>query len=509
MGESNSKRIAKNTILLYVRMLFLMLISLYTSRVILNALGIEDYGIYNVVGGIVAMFTMISGSLAAAISRFITFELGKGDIEKLKKIFSSSVTIQILLSLLFIVVAETIGLWFLNTKMVIPDNRMVAANWVYQFSILSFAINLVSVPYNAAIIAHEKMEAFAVIAILEAVFKLILAWIIALVPFDRLVFYALSLTIISVIVRLIYGRYCERKFEECKYRFIYDYDLLKNMLSFAGWNLIGASSAVCRDHGGNIILNLFFGPAVNASRGIAVQVNTAVQGFVQNFQMALNPQITKNYACGNIEYMSVLVFQGARLSYYILLFIALPIYMSTEYILMLWLGDYPAHTVSFLHLILIFTLVESLSGPLLTTMYATGNVKNYQIIVGGLQMLNLPIAYVTLKMGSSPESVFIVAIMVAIICLFARLIMLHYMVGLSVKLFFKKVFINVVNVTVISTIIPVLVLKYIEPNFTGFILQCIICFTSTVLSELYIGCNQNERKIVYAQICKFKNKILK
>ena len=510
MNESNNnKRIAKNTIILYVRMLFLMLISLYTSRVILIALGVEDYGIYNVVGGIVAMFTMISGSLAAAISRFITFELGKGDIEKLKTVFSSSVTIQVFLSLIFIAVAETIGLWFLNTQMVIPAERMTAANWVYQFSILSFAINLISVPYNAAIIAHEKMEAFAVIAILEAVFKLILAWTIAIAPFDRLVFYALFLAVISVIVRVIYGMYCERKFEECKYKFIYDHDLLKQMFGFAGWNLIGATSAVCRDHGGNIILNLFFGPTVNAARGIAVQVNTAVQGFVQNFQMALNPQITKNYASGNIEYMSKLVFQGARLSYYILLFFALPIYVSTDYILTLWLGEFPEHTISFLRLILIFTLVESLSGPLLTTMYATGKVRDYQIIVGGTQMLNLPFAYIALKLGALPESVFIVAIVVAVACLFARLIILQRMVGLSVFDYLKKVFVNVIFVTVAAAAIPLTVSIFMESSLTGFLLLSTICVATTVLSELFIGCNQSERQLVYRQVRKFKNKFVK
>lgn len=510
MNESNNnKRIAKNTILLYVRMLFLMLISLYTSRVILSSLGVEDYGIYNVVGGIVAMFTMISGSLAAAISRFITFEIGKGDIETLKNVFSSSVTIQIFLSLIFIAVAETLGLWFLNTQMVIPEARMIATNWVYQFSILSFAINLISVPYNAAIIAHEKMEAFAVIAILEALFKLVLAWTIAIAPFDRLIFYALFLAAISLIVRIIYGIYCERKFVECKYKFIYDHSLLKQMFSFAGWNLIGATSAVCRDHGGNIILNLFFGPAVNAARGIAIQVNTAVQGFVQNFQMALNPQITKNYASGNLEYMSTLVFQGARLSYYILLFLALPIFASTDYILTLWLGEFPEHTISFLRLILIFTLIESLSGPLLTTMYATGKVRDYQIIVGGIQMLNLPFAYIALKFGFPPESVFVIAILVAVACLFSRLIMLQRMVGLSVSDYFKKVFANVIIVTIAAAGIPLSISIFIDSTFLGFLLLSSICVVATLLSELYIGCDQSERQLVYKQVRKFKNKIIK
>ena len=256
--SANNKRIAKNTLLLYFRMLFLMLVSLYTSRVILNALGVEDYGIYNVVGGVVTMFSMLSGSLSAAISRFLTFELGRGDYKKLHKIFSSSVTIQIAIVLVIMVLAQTIGLWFLNEKMVIPSERLTAANWCYQFSIITFAISLISVPYNAAIIAHERMSAFAYISILEALGRLSVAWCILQSPIDRLIFYGGMVALVGFIIFLIYMVYCKRHFDECTYHLIYDHDLLKQMFGFAGWNFIGASSSVLRDQGGNIILNLFF-----------------------------------------------------------------------------------------------------------------------------------------------------------------------------------------------------------------------------------------------------------
>ena len=314
-SSSNNKRIAKNTLLLYFRMLLTMVVSLYTSRVVLGALGVEDYGIYNVVGGVVAMFSMLSGSLSAAISRFITFELGTGNKEKLKRVFSSSVTIQMGLSAIILVLAETVGLWFLNNKMVIPESRMYAANWVFQLSLLTFVINLISIPYNAAIIAHERMSAFAYISIFEAVSKLVVAYCIVISPIDRLILYAIMLTTIAVIIRLIYGSYCKRKFEECTFHFIYDHDLLKQMFGFAGWNFIGASSALLRDQGGNIVINLFCGPAVNAARGIAVQVNTAIHSFVTNFMTALNPQITKSYAGADQKYLMTLLFQGARLSF--------------------------------------------------------------------------------------------------------------------------------------------------------------------------------------------------
>lgn len=314
--SANNKRIAKNTLLLYFRMLFMMAVSLYTSRVVLNALGVEDFGIYNVVGGVVAMFSMLSGSLSAAITRFITYELGKGNQENLKKIFSSSVTIQIGLAILIIVVAEAIGVWFLNMKMNIPDVRITAANWVFQFSILTFAVNLISVPYNASIIAHERMSAFAYISILEAIGKLAIVFLIVISPMDKLIFYAILMCAVALIVRLAYGVYCKRHFEECTYHFIFDRDLLKHMFGFAGWNFIGATSAVLRDQGGNVVINLFCGPAANAARGIAFQVNNAISGFVTNFMTALNPQITKSYAAGDRKYMMTLIFQGARLSFY-------------------------------------------------------------------------------------------------------------------------------------------------------------------------------------------------
>lgn len=383
--SANNKRIAKNTLLLYIRMLFLMAVNLYTSRVVLNVLGVEDFGIYNVVGGVVAMFSMLSGSLSAAITRFITYELGTGDRESLKRIFSSAVTIQIGLAVLIILLAEAIGVWFLNIKMNIPDARIVAANWVFQFSILTFAINLISVPYNASIIAHERMSAFAYISILEAIGKLAIAFLIVVSPMDKLIFYAILMCAVALIVRFAYGIYCKRNFEECTYHFIFDKDLLKRMFGFAGWNFIGATSAVLRDQGGNVVINLFCGPAVNAARGIAFQVNNAVSGFVTNFMTALNPQITKSYAAGDRDYMMTLIYQGARLSFYMLLLLSLPVLINTHYILELWLKTVPEHAVLFVQLVLVFAMSESISHPLITAMLATGKIRNYQLVVGGLQ----------------------------------------------------------------------------------------------------------------------------
>ena len=503
---ANNKRIAKNTLMLYFRMLFTMAVSLFTSRVVLNTLGVEDYGIYNVVGGVVSMFSIISGSLSAAISRFITVELAKGDADKLRKTFSASVTIQLLLSLIIVVLIESIGVWFLNAKMVIPAERMDAANWVLQFSIVTFVINLISVPYNATIIAHEKMSAFAYICILEVVCKLVIVYLLKISPIDRLVFYAILMCAVSVIIRLVYGYYCNRHFAECKFSFRFDKDLLKRMFSFAGWNFIGASSAVLRDQGGNIIINLFGGPAVNAARGIAMQVNQTIVGFSNNFMTALNPQITKSYASGEQDYMMKLIFRGARFSFYMLLFLSLPVLANTHYILSLWLGMVPDHSVLFVRLALIFAMSESISSPLVTAMLATGKIRNYQIVVGGLQMLNLPISYVLLRIGCIPETVMMVAIGLSQCCLAARLVMLRTMIGLSARKYLREVYLNVILVTTAAAVLPILTSVILEESFLNFVIIVLISLITAAISIFYIGFNKNERDFA---VTKFKYAIHK
>lgn len=503
---ANNKRIAKNTLFLYLRMLFLMAVSLYTSRVVLNALGVEDFGIYNAVGGIVAMFTTISGSLTTAISRFITYELGKGNQSNLNKIFSSAVTIQLGLVGIIILLAETIGLWFLNVKMNIPEIRMEAANWVFQFSILTFSINLISVPYNASIIAHEKMSAFAYISILEVVGKLTIAYLIVISPIDKLIFYTILMCLVAIIIRFTYGSYCKRHFSECSYYFIWDKQLLKQMFGFAGWNFIGVTSAVLRDQGGNLIINLFCGPSVNAARGIATQVNSAINGFVSNFMIALNPQIIKSYALKNNTYMMDLIFRGARFSFYMLLLLSLPVFINTHYILKIWLNIVPNHTITFVQLILVFAMSESISNPLITAQQATGKIRNYQIIVGGLQMMNLPISYILLRIGIFPEIIFIVAIIISQFCLIARLILLKKMINLPIKEYIKKVYINICIVSISSFILPLFLIKFPEESFINFILSTSLSICNVLLCIYFIGCNKNERLFIQNKILEIYKK---
>lgn len=505
--DSGSRRIAKNTLMLYGRMLFTMAVGLYTSRVVLNTLGVTDYGIYNVVGGLVAMFSILSGSLSAAISRFVTYELGTGNSENLKKIFSSAMTIQITLAALIFLLAEAVGVWFLNVKMNIPGTRMVAANWVFQFSILTFAINLISVPYNASIIAHERMSAFAYISILEAVGKLTIAFLIVFSSMDKLIFYAMLMCAVALVVRFAYRAYCKKHFEECIYQFIFDRDLLKRMFKFAGWNFIGATSAVLRDQGGNLIINLFCGPAVNAARGIAFQVYGVISSFASNFMTALNPQITKSYAAGDRDYMMTLIFQGARLSFYMLLLLSLPVLFNTHYILELWLDTVPEHAVLFVQLVLVFAMSESISNPLITAMLATGKIRNYQLVVGGLQMLNFPVSYMLLRQGMIPEAVFIVSIAISQFCLAARLFMLRGMIALPVRKYLEKVYFNILAVTAMASVFPFLLTSKMEESFMKFIFLTLIAVASTVGSIYYIGCNKTERQFVLGKLHAVKNKM--
>lgn len=494
----NNKRIAKNTLLLYFRMLLLMTVSLYTSRVVLNALGIEDFGIYNVVGGVVTIFAVISGSLSAAISRFITFELGKGDSNNLRKTFSAAVTIQLFLSLVIVILIESIGVWFLNTKMTIPADRLVAANWVLQFSIVTFVINLISVPYNATIIAHERMSAFAYISIFEAIGKLTIAFLIITSPIDRLVFYAILMCVVAVSIRMIYGHYCKKHFPECIYHFHWDKELLKNMFSFAGWNFIGASAGILRTQGINILLNIYFDPIVNAARGIAVQVNNAVSSFSTNFLMAINPQIIKSYSKQDIERTYMLTMCGARFSFLLLSIISLPVICETEYILKLWLKIVPDYSVVFVRLTLILTIVEVVSLPLVTFQQATGKIRNYQIIVGTLHMLNFPVSFMFLHIGFTPEIVYIVAISLSMISLYFRLYMLKQVVDISIMKFNKDVVIRVMLVVLSMSLCLFCIEKYIHSPLVGIILSLFIA----VFCSVFIGLKKQELIYAYSKILK-------
>lgn len=496
-----TRRIAKNTLMLYVRMLFMMFMGLYTSRIVLQALGESDYGIYNVVGGVVAMFTIISGALNSAVSRFITFEMGKGEGARLNKVYSTAVIIQIVLAAVVVAVAEPVGLWFIDNEMTISPERIPAARWVLHFSLLAFVVNLMSVPQMASITAHERMSAYAWIGILDGLLRFGVALLISCSGHDRLVAYAALMAVSVLIVRMAYGIYCRLYFPECRFRPVFDRPLMKEMFSFAGWNFIGVTAGVLRDHGGNILVNVFSGSvAVNAARGVALQLSNAVQSFVTNFMTAVNPQITKSYAAGEKDYMFSLMRKSSRMAYYLLLIIVLPVIFNVDYLLSIWLDEVPAGSASFARLFLILALSESLSGPLITGTQATGKIRDYQILVGGLIMLNFPVSYIFLKAGATPEVTVVVAIVISQICLFARLYMLRRLTEFPVGEYLIRVYLNVLIVTLTAVILPLALMRYMPGGLTGFLLDVPLCIVCAALAVLFKGCSSAERKELWNMI---------
>lgn len=499
-NEHNNKRIAKNSSLLYFRMLCIMAVSLYTSRIVLDTLGIEDFGIYSVAGGVIAMFGFVNSSMASATQRYITFELGRNNNKRLAKVFSTSLSIHGLISLIVILLAETIGLWFLWNKMQIPAERLDAAFWVFQCSVMASVIMIMSVPYNAAIIAHEKMSVFAYISILEVILKLLIVYLLLCFEMDKLILYAVLMVCVQLLIRLCYGWYCSSHFEETRFYWVWDKILFKEMTGFAGWSLFGNLAAITFTQGLNILLNLFFGPAVNAARGISVQVQQAISQFSVNLQMAINPQITKSYANGDLLYMHGLIFRSAKFSYFLLLLLSLPILFETEMVLTFWLKNVPDYTVTFLRIMLCITWVNAISNPLVIGASATGRIKIYQIVVGGILLLILPFSYLCLKLGFPAYVVFVVHLCIEIVALMARLWMIRPMINLSFHKYCVEVFLCIFKVTIIAICIPLLFYCHMKPSYLRFFMECLLCFFSVISAVYLVGLTNNEQKFIRSKI---------
>lgn len=492
-SSGNNKRIAKNTLFLYFRTILVMAISLYTSRVILATLGVEDFGIYNVVGGVVAMFGMISSALSSAISRFITFELGRSNQDRLKHIFSTSVNIQLGLSLIIILLGETIGLWFLNYQMNIPSERMHAANWVLHCSLLTFAINLVCIPYNAAIIAHERMSIFAYVSILEVSLKLAIIYLLYVSPWDKLITYSILLVAVAAGIRLVYSIYCNRHFEETKYKAVYDKSLLKEMSSFAGWSFLTNTAYLFNTQGINILINLFFGIGVNAARGIATQVEHALMIFVNNFTTALNPQITKSYASGDMATMNMLVVRGAKFSFLLSLLICLPVVMEADYVLRLWLTEVPEHTVNFVRLAIVATMVDRIGLTGYTACMATGNIRRYVLWITSVGCLVFPLTYLVYKMGAAVEVAYVVYILVYIGVTGTRLWIMKGLLNFPVFDFVREVVFRIILVSATALILPSIIIYTMPQSFIRLVVSAIVTVMSVSIFTFFLGLTNNER----------------
>lgn len=494
--SASNKRIAKNTLLLYFRMLLMMAVSLYTSRVVLDKLGITDYGIYNVVGGIVGMLGFLTGAMGNAVQRFLSFEIGKGDKERVNHIFNVSLLAHVVIAVIVLVVMEFAGVWYLNTYMNIPAGRLDAANWVLQCSIFTTMFTIVQVPYNAIIIAKEQMGIYAYISILEVILKLAVVYLLVIGHFDRLKLYSVLIMAVTIGILMVYKIYCIKKYDEAKFRLIKDTKTLKEITSFAGWNMLGELAWVFTGQGVNIILNLFFGPAVNAARGLADQVNGAVARFVNNFQTAVNPQLVKSYAADQLDDMKKLLYRGIRFSYYLLLVLSMPLILNMDFILHVWLKDVPEYATGFCLLALLCGMVSSVSNLLSQVARAYGKIRKYQIWVSACLFLNFPLSYIVLKLGASPLATMVVNILIQAALLFVRLYITKPMIGLSIMDFTKRVLLPILNITVISAILPCLCAYELKTGWINFIIICVVSLACSITCILAFGVSANERTYI-------------
>ena len=491
---TNKKTIAKNTLFLYFRTIIIMAVSLYTSRVVLEALGVDDYGIYNVVGGFVTMFTAISGTMTAASQRFMAYELGKPR-PNIKKVFSTTLSIHIILSIMIFIILESLGVWFLNNMMNISSERMEAANWVLQCSILTFCVNIISIPYNAAIIAYEKMSAFAYIGILEATLKLAVAFTLSRMAFDALIVYAVLMLIVAICMRFIYSGYCISKFRDCRFSLFVNKETFREILSFSGWNFIGQTAAVMNNQAINVLTNLFFGVTLNAARGIASQVDATINTFVQNFTMALTPQITKAYAAGNYDSLNKLIIYGSKYCFFLFGIICVPVFLNIEYMLSVWLVEVPDFVPTFVRLAFLYSLCQCLSQCLYSAMLATGRIKKYQIIVGGLSIMAFPLSYTFFKLGLPAEYGYVAIIVSSLMCFAARLWLLKDMIqGFSTSQFLSKALLPIIQ-SATPTVAVIALLYYLvnDTTFYSFMGETILCIILTSLSIYIFGLSDKER----------------
>lgn len=502
-----NKRIAKNTLLLYARMLLTMAISLYTSRVVLNTLGVEDYGIYNVVGGVVSMLAFFNSSMATSTQRFLNYEMGQGNKESLRTVFVNAVNAHYLIGIISFAFLETAGLWFVYNKLNIPTLQYEAALWVYHCSILSFFVSIISTPYNAAIIANEKMEVYAYFSIIEVLLKLFIVYLLVIIPFDKLKLYGLLQLAVSVFMRILYNWYCIRNFPECNYIWNWNKNIMIKLFSFSGWMLFGCISDMLSKQGANILINLYFGPIYNAARAIAVQIQVAVNSFVLNFMTAVRPQIIKSYSCKDYEYMYKLVFSSSKLGYYLLFILIVPVFIYTDYILKLWLKQVPEASVIFTRLVLIELLITSAYSPIAQINQASGKIKNYQLAISVLFILNFIFSYAAFEIGLPVYSTFIISVLLAFIGLFVRVYILKKENEFPANYYLFNVMLPLLPISIISLIIPISIAFYFKITFISVLLNLFIGTIITIFIIWILGLNNTEKSFILNKLQTIRKKI--
>ncbi len=493
---SDNKRIAKNTIMLYIRMIVMMLISLFTTRIVLQVLGVADLGIVNVVGGIVSLITMISSSMTLTVQRFISYDLGKRDIEELNKTFSTAVLLHVVLALFVVAIGETVGLYFLKHHINYPEERAEAVMWVYQLSLLTACIGITQIPYSALIVAYEKMGIYAYFTISDVILKLLSVYLLWVVPFDKLIFFSLFHTTVAILMMEVYRIYCRRQFLEVRFRFGIHKEKFKHLTNFAGWSAFGELAWAGTNQGVTIILNMFFGPAVNAARGIGFQIQSAVIRFVSAFQTAINPQIIKLYAAGNILQMQKLVHRGTCLSVYLTLLLSLPVILEPDYLIYIWLGQVPEHVVVFTQLVLINIMLDMLSNLLPTVVKAYGKISAYQMIVSMVLGLNFPLSYLAFYFGLPAYSSFVVYSGISVALLGVRLILIRKMMGISIREYMLNVLWSVVKVCALALPLPIYVSMSLEDSFVNVAVVAFVSVLCVAFAVYTLGLYKGEKEIL-------------
>ena len=496
--ELNSKRIAKNTLLLYFRMILIMVVSLYTSRIILNELGVEDFGIYNLVAGVVILFSFLSNAMITATQRYLSIAIGKKDEKYIQAVFSTSLLSHFFLIFFIFLAAETIGLWLINAKLEIPADRMSATNFVYQLAILTTCVNIIRIPYNASIIANERMSFFAYVSIVETFLKLAVVWALAITPGDKLVIYSFLLLLVAIVIDIAYWYYCQRFLLANKFYLKTNKKLFVELTSFSVWNLFGGLADIGYKQGTNIILNLFWGVSINAVLGITNQIRNALVPFIGNLQLAVNPQMVKSYALGDYEYFKILVYRISKYSYFLMLIIVFPIIFNIDLILELWLKNPPEHTAIFAILTSVYCLVDSLTGPLWAAMQAGGKIKRFQIVTGICLLLNLPVSYLFLMYGYAPSVVLIIQIVITGFTVGVRVLFVKYYLQFSIRNYVREVIFPIVFVTALS--LPIALYIYAE---TGgyYRLLLFILFVPMMCYIIYVcGTCKSEKEMVMRSI---------
>lgn len=493
MATSN-KTIAKNTMFLYIRMFIVMVVTFYTSRVILAVLGASDYGIYNVVGGIVTMMSFLNGALSSSSSRFLTYELGKGNMDQLKKTFSASLNLHICVALLVLLVGETVGLWFFYEKLVIPNERMNAAFWVYQFSIITTMVNFTQVPFNASLISHENMSVYAYVGLYEAISKLIIVYLLQIAPFDHLIVYALLLMLNTVGIQMFYRIYTSRKYSECRFNLVNDKTIYKKLLGYSGWDLFGGVAVICQSQGINILLNLFFGPVVNAARAITFQIQGALNQFVTNFLTAVRPQLVKSFAADDYHRMYSLTFSAAKYSYLLMLALMLPLCFEISFVLKIWLGDnVPESTYEFTLIVMITYLMETFHSASLMSYHAIGRIKTGNIVGGTMMILALPLSYISLKIGFPAYSVFIVIFCVNFIQMFFGWWLIRRYVHFDWNMLIYKTYVPTILITILSSILPYIVVANMLEGWLRLIIVTVSIELPLLIMTYFIGVEKEDR----------------